>query len=105
VETYLRPLGRRKALKGEAQERGELKEASRDEVSQRHREGSQTPRMGLRSGQGNATSTRLERDVKKRVISSANAEGSGKLKRGAFSVASGRPRTRQEKAAHEGERR
>jgi len=33
-ETFFRPLERRKALKGEAHERGELKEASKDEVSE-----------------------------------------------------------------------
>jgi len=70
-ETFFNSLGRRKALKGKAQERRELKEAStgwKADIS--HREGSQTLRVGL-LGSGAILPRRfLKRGVKRRVFQS-----------------------------------
>jgi hypothetical protein len=73
---------RRKALKGEAHERWELKETSKGLGDESHREGSQTLGVELLGGRVKVFQTHSERDVARRVPGSGYAEGpesSGKV--------------------------
>jgi hypothetical protein len=85
--TVFRSPGRSKALKGEAQERWELKEASKGLGDGNHREGSQTLGVELLGGRAKVFQTHSGWDVARRVPGSAYAEGcesSGKVLRTSF---------------------
>jgi hypothetical protein len=66
---------RSKALKSEAQERRELKEAFKSEGAQSRREGSQTLRVELPIGRAKLIGRSGKLAVKRRVNSFENAEG------------------------------
>jgi len=55
--TFFRSSGRSKALKGEAQERWELKEALQEVKAKNRRKGSQTLKVGTSGNQGNGFRT------------------------------------------------
>jgi len=65
-ERGLGPLGRRKALKGEAQECWELKEASEDLGDESRREGSQTLSTELLKRKANFSDAFSKERVKKK---------------------------------------
>jgi len=65
-ERGLGPLGRRKALKGEAQECWELKEASEDLGDENRREGSQTLGTALLKRKANFSDALSKGGVKKK---------------------------------------